>query len=717
MAFCAIISSLSGCQKPFNPSEVTGIELDASAVKATYKEGETFEPMGLVVYAVDSAGRKEKVDSYSADTDTVLRAGEQTVTISSTIGGKVYTAELPVIVDEREYVYYTTEKGTLIAPVFDVQPRMFEPYSYAKLRSELAILRNMGFSRIYFVACNEGYPMFSVPRTAPIIAPSRATNFSVKKNIEVFGGDINAAVAETCLALGIEAVAIFKPYENGGELSIPAGTSFEEDVFFEETVGGTKLFYDTLASERPELRVARKNDYDEADYNDTVTKIEIEFMLDAYLNRSRWSQSMVTGISPAAVKTPKINLWVSRDNGAYTLYDGELQYSYALENRIIYDSNGLKLYDSPKKCNVLTITGINIGPEYQYAAVTLDSSSNMRTIPYSMIRWYSGEKELKLTAGIHVRSMDPNAEEGNWTPQNTPVPGTDLVSLTVLNGEVSGKTSKGETTDAALFYKNGFAFSWYGIGHNGDGWVTSPIYGIARGRQPYMGGALCEAYPEVRQYWLDSVKKLLDAGFKAVDIRLQSHSSMVTDYMSYGFNEPIVEKYKELYGVDITAAEMTEDIYLNIMKIRGDYFMLFMEDAATLIHERGALLITHLKAANENPSCDTIWNQLCHWTMPKISIDWKRCVELSDEITIKDYYYNDYRQGSASKIKDYAASLGKKVWVHCYYQQANELTEKYFDAVEKDDRISGILIYEVSYAGAFISDLQKMLDKYGFSAK
>jgi len=85
--------------------------------------------------------------------------------------------------------------------------------------------------------------------------------------------------------------------------------------------------------------------------------------------------------------------------------------------------------------------------------------------------------------------------------------------------------------DAAELLSNwGFEFEWYGAGNWGVGWKSNCAYGFARGQLPYMKGTLCEAYPEVTDYWLSQVERYVAMGFDGVDIRLQNHSGMVSDY-------------------------------------------------------------------------------------------------------------------------------------------------------------------------------------------
>jgi glycosidase len=64
-------------------------------------------------------------------------------------------------------------------------------------------------------------------------------------------------------------------------------------------------------------------------------------------------------------------------------------------------------------------------------------------------------------------------------------------------------------------------------------WRDWTVFGIARGKEPYVRGALCEAVPEVRQYWLDYIRTLLDYGCDGVDIRLLSHCSGIKDFTNY----------------------------------------------------------------------------------------------------------------------------------------------------------------------------------------
>jgi hypothetical protein len=244
----------------------------------------------------------------------------------------------------------------------------------------------------------------------------------------------------------------------------------------------------------------------------------------------------------------------------------------------------------------------------------------------------------------------------------------------------------------------GFEFEWHGGDiWFGDGWHANTVYGIGRGKLLTMKGTHCEAYPEVRRYWLEQVEKLIDMGYDGVDFRLQNHSSMVSDYAAFGYNPPLVERYRERYGVDPLTDEVDP---LRMMAVRGTFFQEFLEQAADLLHSRGRKLQVHLRHAHQEPTLSSEFNQLGFWAMPKVWLeDWRGVVDLADEVTIKDYYFGEYDPDNARAIKEYAQAQGKPVWVHNYISQGDAISPAFVSAVSADPTVSGILLYEVFYAG------------------
>ncbi|MBT3291371.1 MAG: hypothetical protein HN380_28770, partial [Victivallales bacterium] len=262
---------------------------------------------------------------------------------------------------------------------------------------------------------------------------------------------------------------------------------------------------------------------------------------------------------------------------------------------------------------------------------------------------------------------------------------------------------------ATAFSQNGFEFEWHGSGFWGQGWRQDRAYGIARGKLPYMKGTPCEAIPEVRQYWLDWVDRCIAMGFDGIDMRLQNHSGMVSDYTEFGYNQPIVDRYRELHGIDICQAAADP---LEIMRIRGEFFAQFLKEAADSLHAAGRKLQIHLRHAHEAPKLSHDFNELGFWAMPKVWLDWEQAVDLADEITLKHYYHNQYRPALAQGIRERANAQGKPVWIHCYIAQGRELNDTFLDAVDADAGIAGVLLYEVAHSSKNENNMG-LIEQYG----
>ncbi len=574
-----------------------------------------------------------------------------------------------------------TKGGKALAPVVDIMPQLCVGFhDYVRVREEMRLLKTIGFERVYFVLSQPGYPMFSCPWLS-MMPPDKATENHLLESVMALG-DPNWAYMCECKRQGMEAWAIIKPYESGGGATIPHGTRAPFSMSQVETVGGEQVFFDTLLTYHPDMRVQRKPEPESEKLDSQpITELEIAFYLDAFQQRNGPETCFeFEGMADGDVKIPGIALWVSKDNGRYVIFNGTFDFSSGIEYREIKDTNGFSLFDGPKRCLTLRIKGFKLPAEYRYIAVTLSENENLYTIPFSMIKAFTPLGEIPVTSGIYVRS-GASPEESSKSPEER-VWGLEHYPVT---GEKAAKS----------FMEWGFEFEWYGNGRWGNGWCSSPVFGIGRGKLPYMKGLPCEACNEVREYWLEQVERVVTMGYDGIDFRLQNHSGMVGDYVNYGYNKPIIDQYRKKHGVDILKEKVDP---MEIMRIRGEYFLMFLEQAADIIHSCGKKVQIHLNHCHEEPRLSTEDNELGFWAMPKILLDWGKAVDLADEITLKDYHHNHYKPEMAEKIKTYAVSKGKRVWTHCYISQGNELNDVFFDSVESDDRVGGILLYEVCHS-------------------
>lgn len=587
-----------------------------------------------------------------------------------------------------------TDSGLEISASFDVNGNICSlPYTRDDFAEVAKTFAEMGISRVYAVTSRPGIVGSS---SAPNQWNDPGDNASQTGASIIQSGDPNFEFVYACHQVGLEVIAVFKPYEGGG-VSKGVDADLSNTLYYEEAMSEYWTGYDTFISSHPEMRLVRKsNPQEEAIANDTITKIEAAFMLDSYSYTTWWRRSKTSPtINNWEVNKTPIKLYVSKNNVDYIEYPGTYNVNFTIENRQYLDENGWALFNGLSRCSVATIEGIEITSDYQCFALVMEDNSNRTIIAQSMIRAYNAKgEELPTTIGPYVRY-----KKGSYTIPSDFVWGDE-------------RTLACSDPEALKYFEAwGFDFDYCGTGVNHSlKFNNAYVYGVARGHFKYAKGTLCEVYPEVRQAWLDEIQSYLMMGYDGIEIRLQNHSFMLSDYAYYGFNEPIIQKYIELYGEDPSLSDtVSKETAYRIALIRGDAFMEFFEAAAEMTHAAGKIFGFHMRSGMQNPSMDAVMQTTLHkcfdLSMPKIVIrDWKAAIDLCDTITIKECFANDYSPTLNQQITEYAQSKGVKVWVTAYTQQAAYLDENgvqvgecnsvFFNAVGKDENVDGIQLYE-----------------------
>lgn len=602
--------------------------------------------------------------------------------------------------------------GKRYTGLIDIPHQIQRFHTIDSIRKEMRILKELGFERVYLVLCNPGYPAHSAPYNTILPMGSKMPYRILESVVEL--GDPNWVYLSEAKKAGLEAFAIIKPYESGSGNTIPEGKIAPYSRNMVETIGGSHIHFDNLLTKHPEYRVIRRPlaDSIRRRINQSVTSIELNFCIGSFKNKTGHDNYLnFEGYSRSSVDSVQVELYISKDNGTYTKLETPFTRTASYGHKDVYDANNRKLYDN-KDHLTLRLENLNISDDYKYFVALVKSQNKLYTIPYSMIKVFTESGEIPITIGMHARN--PLAIPGVPLNQETKIWGTE------------GNPVKGEGA-ITRFSDWGIEFEWHGIGFWGDGWESTNLYGIAKGVREEMKGTPCEAYPEVREYWMEQVKRAVDMGYDGIDFRLQNHSAMVTDHLSYGYNQPIVDKYLQVYGVNIL--EQEADPY-KIMKIRGDFYYEFLKEAAQYIHNHNKVLKIHLRHADQEPDVSYVksdFNELGFWTMPKIIVPWEKIVDLADEITLKDYYQNDYRPALANQIKARARSQNKPVWVINNVDH-REFNETFFAGIENDPLVDGVVFYEFA-PGVFdtyvtgdtskpysLVILQSLLKQFGWSS-
>ncbi len=668
------------------------------------------------IFVLASCGTKNDIETTES-TDETTEIGE---IVSDEIIPPEDDDPLKEEIDFLEgYVRFQTPNGTQAAPAFDIQ-QMYVKEMLGKKHADtmMKTLAEAGYTRVYITVPGDGLPAFSATRDN---ANTSERDYRYERNLKACNGNIMKFYNDYAHDYGLKMIAIYKPYEGGGGLTIPEGEIADNCDFYEDTIGGRRIYFDNFVKEHPEMRLVRRDDKYIVDPNKNITGIEGVFVLDEiknYLGGVEYG-----AVTASQIGEPNIDVYISDDNHTYTKYTGTKTITWTEEKRDVYDANGLLKIENAN-VYVMRITGLDLTPDtYVALEVAEDLCWNLRTIPYSMLSLYSGNEKLVTSATIWIRDVwgiggtEPyvanNGKGILWGYEREP---TRSVGASLYGTWTDGMGRERRSLHD-MYTNYGFEFEYAGSGNGGEGWATSAkVYGLAVGKPQYVGGALCEGYEEVRQFWLDYTIYLLDdCSFDGIEYRMIGHSTFITDPINYGYNEPIVEKYKELYGVDISDpdVEITEKMFIRIMIIRGNFFMEFLEEVDKYTEEHNKFFGMHLIDAYADTSKyyesmkHTNMNSLLSPYRPKIIINWKKCIDMCDNITLKEYTWNNYDPQNCIEIKEYAKEKGKTLWSTAG-RVLGEHNWEYAQKLDNDENIGGIVWYEYPGEGALVKIYKRL---------
>ena len=92
------------------------------------------------------------------------------------------------------------------------------------------------------------------------------------------------------------------------------------------------------------------------------------------------------------------------------------------------------------------------------------------------------------------------------------------------------------------------------------------------------------------------------------------------------------------------------------------------------------------------PTLDPTGFDAGFWYLPKIVPDWRRVINIVDEVTSKDYNFGKYNPKRSTGIKDLTSAVGKHLWLHCYLQQEDDLNPNFLEVVDTDSGVNRLLL-------------------------
>jgi hypothetical protein len=349
----------------------------------------------------------------------------------------------------------------------------------------------------------------------------------------------------SCHKAGIEIYAIFKPFEGASANHVPPIVTIPAEYPQLDHIGGKLITVSSYVANNPDYRIARApEDYSTA----IVSSIKLIKQND----------------TPTRISVSDLEIWVGSENGDFSQYTGNITFSNDIEQR-----NG-------NNVRVLTLSNLTHTSADKYFMIrcTLTSgTSDFHNYTKDMIELYDSQNKLipsTADEGIISRDTLINTMTTWWYLRT---------GLKIIPQAYSIPQSYGMTFNKTAYY--------LGLGHINlyrklddnqnpeDGFIV-----VAKGRRQYLNGALHPIYPSVRAHWCDTIEWILDAGADGIDIRTGSHSSFAYKGVDFGFNQPVVDKYYSLYGVNI----LTEEFDLDQWKqIQGEEYTKFIEEAKNLI--------------------------------------------------------------------------------------------------------------------------------------
>lgn len=472
-------------------------------------------------------------------------------------------------------------------------------------------------------------------------------------------GDPVAAGCRAAHERGLEFFATIKPYETGPSYARPASSPDNLALPGLPGLSGTYPS-DQWALARPEMRVKGRT----ADIPCGLEKVPVHRI-----------QLRQKDMSPVRIRPENIEIWTSHDNRRYEKRDLSFATGESVVTcpRDVVDIHGVPVTAKGDQVRALDLTDLHLMDPFIAVATNLDNDrGSFANTALEMVRVFGPkDRPLPTVVASHKAVSRPQRDLRTDDLEYDAGLGDFMVQLDVSH---SRPLSPG----------------WDGAATR-DG-----VIAFARGRNEYLPGSLCEAYPEVREYWLSWVGQCIAAGVDGVDVRVSNHSSWTNTPQMYGFNEPVTREYRRRYGVDPD----TEPYDLHVLgALRGEFFDEFLGAAKGRLAAAGKRLSVHAEMESFRPDA----TQMRWRSRPgNITFNWRGWLRsgLADEATLFGRAWDPDRLLSDSLVQEMLAEAGdahvpvhlsRQVGLSEHMSEADKLEYTY-----RDGRLAGYCFYETA---------------------
>ncbi|HRU04275.1 MAG TPA: hypothetical protein P5137_00710, partial [Candidatus Brocadiia bacterium] len=465
---------------------------------------------------------------------------------------------------------------------------MHAPFTTDMFDQLFAEFRSWGVSRVHWIYYGgskrgwwSGAPMGVAENAAKTVANAG----------EIFPAAVSAAHEH-----GIELYGLVKPFDMGFWRSVGEGDPRAGQGRLRR-VGGVVGWIADFVAQRRDLCMARKPGAYGAARNDVFHRIDIIKEDDA----------------AADFGVKDLRLFVSDDNTRYKLYTGPMSREEKVEDYPVWEhtSSGGRPTGACRRARVLRLKDLELRSKYFVVAVESRSGSFANDL-INMIHVFGPQGEERLLSyGVEARG-----ERGRPKGANAEVVRQGFEDMGVEFDVWPGMPS------AVLPGFDGVRARK--VLDSGQGFVA-----VARGKDREPVACLSPSYPEAREWWLGWVRDCIDAGADGVELRVRNHHSPLA-WAEFGFEEPVVRAFKDLYGVDLLSTDDFDDCARQ--RLRGEAYTEFYRQAKKLVASRGKKLGLHISQTMcIGPEFGSAMG--IHW-------DWRRWLEegLADSVTLKEVW-------------------------------------------------------------------------------
>ena len=540
-----------------------------------------------------------------------------------------------------------------------------EPITAAHIDSLLVSLAGCGIRRVHWGYYGDGHGGQIVPDGIEHGDFGAAIDFDQNQwgayaaTMRDLGNPMRVA-ADAAHRHGLELYGYFKPYETGVSMLLPEGSPQARRWGRLPHLGGTLAWLDPFVQENPDLRIARRTDDVDPQLSDAVIR-------SIRLTKSDDAPTRITG--------DHLQIWTSDRNYRYECRDVKFDLGQHIEPSPceVRDIFGNLVTRRGQAVRVLTLSGLSLAD--RYVLITTDFPSGpadfANTWDRLLTAFDASGRRIPAVYATGTAVWFPQWDDFRTGGLNFDTGrGPELLKLDVPNH------APPDPADRA-------ASQGYQVCPRPAGFVA-----MARGRNAYLPGALCETEPRVQEFWLRCVGEMLEAGVDGIDLRVENHSCHTDTPEEYGFNPVVLAQV----GAD------SEDRLRDIAAVRGRAYTDFVRQASRLVRGRGRRMRVNLNVDWFRPADSRPGSRRLAYPA-NIDFAWRSWVEegLVDEATLRVFALPfEGIFGSDAVAQDMIAACGAHgvpVFVNRYVSANPNLVEE-FQRVGDDGRFAGFVLYE-----------------------